>query len=357
MRVLLLTATILLLAACGSGRSEPTLGSVAPRNDYVWQTASRISSGCAHRDATGSDAYGLLWLRAGPRPFVYYLEDQLPRPDVVSSGGDHFPVWGEFWPCRTPVAIYVRGRPMMTALASDRAQRKTLSLGRFGNASWVIAANGRLVFYRGRSIRPAGGKEFTARLPKGWLISSLSPSPRDPSVLLVRANTSPHVPGGCRGNDEYGGIFLVTPSASTKLKAYDACRGGAVAEWSPDGRQILWFLGTDQQHLFLSDARGRHLRELVGGHTVCGALWSPDGKAIAWGYNCNRAHVLDLATGRSRYVGEGRIRAWSPDGKALALERIHRPWYGPGSPAEKIVSVPVDGGPTHLLIKIPATKS
>lgn len=357
MRVLVLTLAVLLLAACGSSGSGSSLGSVSPRDDYVWQIASRISSGCPRREASGSDAYGLLWLRAGPRPRVYYLEDQLARPDVVSSEGDHFPVWGEFWPCRTPVAIYVRGRPVMTALASDTAQLKTIGLGHFGHAGWVIAPNGRLVFFRGQSIRPAGGKEFSARLPEGWLISSLSPSPRDPSVLLARANTSPRVPGGCRDNDEYGGIFLVTPSATTKLRGYDACQGGAVAGWSPDGRQILWFLGTDQQHLFLSDARGRHLRELVGGHTVCGALWSPDGTQIAWGYSCNRAHVLDLVTGRSRFVGEGEIRAWSPDGKELALERVHRPWYGPGSPAERIVSVPVGGGPTRLLIKIPATKS
>jgi WD40 repeat protein len=244
----------------------------------------------------------------------------------------------------------------MTALASRPARRKTITVGRFGDANWTVAPNGRLVFFGGQSIRYAGGREFTvAGLPHGWLISALAVSPREPSVFLANANTNPHVLGGCRSNDERGGVFLTTPGRSTKLRGYDACQGYVHVDWSPDGRKILWFIGGDNPHLFVSDARGRHLHQLIG-HTVCGALWSPDGTEIAYGYSCGRVHIHDLVTGSDHFVGKGELRAWSPDGTDLALIRLHRPFYGAGFPGGSIVAVPVAGGRSRLLIKLPPKK-
>src|SRR5438477_358586 len=138
--------------------------SVWSRYAFVWQAASRVSRGCARRDDASSDVDGLLWLRGGSRPLVYFRNDFLPTADVVSSVGDHLALWGEFWPCRTPVAIY--GRPpspdaMMTVLASVRAKRKTIALGRFRLAEGpnrdapadygdaIIAADGRVIFFDG----------------------------------------------------------------------------------------------------------------------------------------------------------------------------------------------------------------
>lgn len=359
MRAIAIAAAVFLVAvSCGTGRGGSSLATVAPRYQYIWQAASRLAGGCARRDDPSSDVDGMLWLRAGPKPLVYYLDDRLQKPDVVSTLGDHFAVWGRFWPCRTPVAVYVRGRPMLTVLAPKPAQRRTITLGPFGNASWIVAPNGRFILFHGQSIRPAGGKAFTVRgLPSGWVIGSLSVSPRDPSLFLVNAHSDLHVPGGCRSTDEHGGVFLVTPRASTMLKGYSPCTVGSIVPvWSPDGRKMLWLLGAEGHSLFISDGRGGHLRRLIH-HSVCGAIWSPDGKEVAWGYSCNRAHVLELATGVSRFVGEGELQAWSPDGKELALMRIHRPWYGPGSPAVKIVAVPVHGGPSRLLLKLPRTTS
>lgn len=245
----------------------------------------------------------------------------------------------------------------MTTLASDPAQRKTIAVGRFGDAEWTIAPNGRLIFFARQSIRYAGDRPFKVRgLPSGWLLTSLVASPRDPSDLLANAESNPHVPGGCRTNVEHGGVFLIRGSASTMLKAYNPCPVGSIGlEWSPDGRRILWFLGVEKTYLYISDERGRRLHKVVD-HSVCNALWSPDGREIAWG-SCTRAHVLDLATGASRFVATGYLEGWSPDGKDLALLRIHRPYYGTGFAGGSVVAVPVAGGPIRRLIRMPATKS
>lgn len=369
MRAIAIAAGLFLVAVAACGSSHRT--SVDSRYDYVWQAASQLSEACARQDDPASDVDGTLWLRGGSKPLVYEIESQLTRPDVVSSLGDHFELWGQFWPCKTPVAIYTRPpspNVVMTLLSHAKSQRRTIVLGHFrlaggtnrdapaGYGNAIVAANGRIVFFSGQSIRPAGGHEFTASgLPPGWLISALSVSPRDPSVFLADVSSNPNVPGGCRGNTEHGAVFLITPRASTRLRGYDACQGGVGTQWRPDGHAILWFVGADKPRLFVSDARGRHLRPLLR-HPVCGALWSHDGKEIAYGYTCRRTAVLDLATGTSHMVGRGQLLAWSPDGKELALMQIHRPWYGPGTPAAKIVAVPVDGGPSRLLIRIPRTK-
>jgi Tol biopolymer transport system component len=256
---------------------------------------------------------------------------------------------------------------MMTVLASARAKRKTIALGRFrlaegpnrdapaGYGNAIIAADGRVIFFAGTTIRYAGGREFTARgLPHGWQISALAASPRDSSVFLAIVQTNPNVPGGCRSNDEKAGLYLITPSGSTKLKGYDPCAGTIDVQWSPNGRRILWFLGADEQHLFISDGQGHNLHELIG-QKVFGALWSPDGREIALGYSRTRVDVLDLASGASHFVGTGQLRAWSPDGKELALIR-ERPIVGSGFPGGSIVAVPVRGGPARLLIKLPPKK-
>lgn len=344
---------------------------VSSRYDYVWQAASRVARGCARRDAPSSDVDGLLWLRGGSHPLVFLLEEQLPKPDVVSSRGDHFAVWGEFWPCRTPVAIYMRPPSpytVMTVLTSDRAQRKTIAVGRFrlaegsnrnalaGYGNAIVAADGRVIFFDGTTIHYAGGSEFAAQgIPHGMQISALAVSPRDSSVFLANVVSNPNVPGGCRSNDEQGAVYLITPRGSSKLKGYDPCQGAINVQWSPDGQRVLWFLGADQPHLFVSDGLGRHLHELID-HPVCGALWSPDGRKVAYGYSCMRVHVLDLSTGESHFAGAGGLRAWSPDGQELALIRVHRPFYGSGFPGGSIVAVPATGGQARLLMKLPPKK-
>jgi hypothetical protein len=354
MRAVAIVAGILLIAVsggCGSGGRG--LGSVSARYTYVWQAASHLSSGCARRAELSSNSWDLVFARGGARPLVYYYESWRRTPLLVSSQGGRFSLIGEdLWPCRTPVAM-TRGKGgwMMTRLASDPSQRKTIPVGRFGDANWVIAPSGRFLFFDGQTIQYAGAKAFTPRgLPAGWSIQTLAPSPRDPSVFIATVSSPT---ADCRATIEPGAAYLITPGGSRKLREYNECTVGSIRPvWAPDGRAMLWAIGTGQFDLYLSDARGRHLRKLVS--KVCAPLWSPDGKEIAYERACAaqnpRSYVLDFAGRTSHLVGEGRLEAWSPDGKELALSRVKVPWYS-GTPGGSVVIMPVSGGPAHTVIR------
>ncbi len=100
----LAAVAILMLSACGSGHR-----SVSVRFSSIPKAASRVSHDCARRDSPSSDVNGLLWLRGGRRPLVYYRSDALQDAHMFSSQGRDYPLWGVFWPCDPPVIIY--GRP------------------------------------------------------------------------------------------------------------------------------------------------------------------------------------------------------------------------------------------------------
>jgi hypothetical protein len=252
----------------------------------------------------------------------------------------------------------------MTVLASKPDQRKTLRLGqlRFANptnrnaqsgyANALAAPSGRVIFFSGTKIRYADGPEFTVRgLPAGWQIGALSVSPRNPFVFLAETEK-----GQLGGQPCAAAIYRVTRTRSSKLKRFDGCTTGWDPVWSPDGRQIAWFVSPNgnTSRLLVSDAFGRHFRQLVP-KTSGSAVWAPDSRTIAYGFGRNpgRTAVVNVRTGAQHLVGIGWPLAWSPDGKHIAL--IRQSTVIPQPPGT-IVSVPVAGGHSRLLFNVPAAQ-
>ena len=358
-------AALIAVSGCGgSGRK-----SVYVRYASLRQAAAVISHHCT-ADLTSSDSNGLLWLRGGTRPLVYYASFVGDPPDeVLNTRGPAIPPWGVLWPCDPPVVIHYpnthtasrSSTALLTVLAPKPSERKTITLGqvRFSNpdnrnslsgyANGLVAPNGKIIFFDGAKIRYADGPEFSVHgLPSGWQIDGLVVSPRNPRVFLATARKGP--PGG---QSCAAAAYRITPTGSTRLRSYNGCTTGFTAQWSPDGRQILWFVSPDGNatHLLVSDAEGRHFRELLA-HDI-DAVWSPDSRSIAYSFFRRRdrwTSVLDVASGARHVIGKGEPLAWSPDGKEIAL--IRQSTVVPSS-AGSIVAVPAAGGRARFLLKVP----
>lgn len=353
------------VSACGGSGKK----SVYVRYASLRAAAATISHHCT-RDLTSSDSNGLLWLRGGARPRVYYASvDGDPPNEVLTTRRSALRPWGVLWPCDPPVVIHYpnthtasrSSTALLTVLAPEPSERRTIRLGqvRFDNpanrntlssyANGLVAPNGQIIFFDGTKIRYANGPEFSVRgLPSGWQIGSLVVSPRNPFVFLAAAQKGKPGSGPCAA-----AAYRITRTSSTKLRSYNGCTTGFTAQWSPDGRRILWFVSPngDATHLLVSDAGGHHVRELFA-HDI-DAVWSPDGKSIAYGFYRRRdrwTSVVDLSSGVSHVVAKGDPLAWSPDGKDLAL--IRQSTVVPQH-AGSIVAVPAAGGRPRLLLKVP----
>lgn len=331
-------AALFAVSGCGGSGKK----SVYVRYPSLRAAAATISHHCTE-DLTSSDSSGLLWLRGGSRPVVYYASfDGDPPNEVLNTRGPAVKPWGMLWPCDPPVVIHYpnthtasrSSTALLTVLAGTPSARKTITLGqvRLDNpdnrnslssyANGLVAPNGKIIFFAGTEIRYANGPEFSVHgLPSGWQLTSLVVSPRNPLVFLATARTSQ---SGSRGQLCPAAVYRITRTRSTKLKNYNGCTTGLSAEWSPDGRQILWFVAPngDATHLLVSDADGSHLRELFA-HDIA-AVWSPDSRSIAYSFYRRRERwtsVLDVSSGARHVVGKGEPLAWSPDGKEIAVLR------------------------------------
>jgi TolB protein len=101
---------------------------------------------------------------------------------------------------------------------------------------------------------------------------------------------------------------------------------GDQAEWSPDGREIVFRRGGQLFVRVLESGRERAITPAQGWPHCSGPAWSPDGKTIAlacrWDAG-NALFVVPAAGGEPRKV-YGRQGAcephWSPDGRRLVYE-------------------------------------
>jgi Tol biopolymer transport system component len=164
-----------------------------------------------------------------------------------------------------------------------------------------------------------------------------------------------------RSTDQFGAAYLISSGASTKLRGWgNVCETDGVdtPDWAPDGRGIVWrfptYDGTDEAHVYLSDAHGRHLRKLLSRACQFDLLYSPNGKEIAYENTCTPdkqgVYVLDLTSGIRHFVADGELEGWSPDGSELALLQGYY-----CAEAGSIVIVPAAGGTARSVITWPAT--
>lgn len=367
-------AAVIALSGCRSGQK-----SVDVRYPSLRQAAAVVSRHCA-RDLTSSNSNGLLWLAGGRRPLAYYASAVGDPPDkVLTTRGPAISAWGLLWPCRPPVVIHYpkthtasrSSTALLTVLAAKPTERKTITLGqvRLSNpenwnslsdyANGLVAPNGKIIFFAGMTIRYANGPEFSVRgLPQGWRLGALVVSPRNPYVFLAEAEK-----GELGGQPCAATLYRITRTSSTPLEGFDGCLTGISVQWSLDGRHIAWFVspGGNAAYLLVSDAEGRHRRDLVS-RIVGGAVWSPDSKSIAYGFDGKsglggrgqRTAVVNISTGARHLVANGYPLAWSPDGDELAL--IRQSQVIP-SPPGSIVAVPLSGGRAKLLFRVPPAPS
>jgi Tol biopolymer transport system component len=123
---------------------------------------------------------------------------------------------------------------------------------------------------------------------------------------------------------------------------------------SPDGS--LAYVGTGDEgslQIFIAGIDGSGIRQMT--HDPTGAAspaWSPDGTTIAYtGYGSGDVRnffVLDVATGETRQVTDGTRDVWesqfTPNGSSLL-------YTGGGNQAPSLMTVPVAGGKSTLLIR------
>ena len=144
-------------------------------------------------------------------------------------------------------------------------------------------------------------------------------------------NVSPS-PSGARAVFEIRGEIVTVPAEKGDPRNLTNSPGAhdRSPAWSPDARSIAFMSdqgGEYRLHLAPQDGTGEHrVIELAGAGYYSGLDWSPDGKQIAYNDNSQSIYVLDVATGKSRKVGNNRVYtpigmlsySWSPDSRWLA---------------------------------------
>jgi len=177
--------------------------------------------------------------------------------------------------------------------------------------------------YRG-SVTVAGGdgsNPHVLPLPAGTINIGTGPFSPDGSRLLREGFDDAH--------PDVAGIYVsnIDGSNINRLTQVHYIPG----DWSPDGKQILLFLGPDGEpppagSLFTARADGSHVTQLTpdGVNVQCcfGYRWSPDGSKIVFASEGKLWTIAPDGSGLTMVFAdtEGRFAitpAWSPDGSMI----------------------------------------
>lgn len=200
---------------------------------------------------------------------------------------------------------------------------------------------------------------FSSNRSGSWRIWSVRP---DGSELRRLTDAAPHEqdvdpvfsPAGkaILFSSTRGGTTGIWRMPLDSLKPERICDGDQ-AEWSPDGRSIVFRLGDEILTRDLASGRQRRITpddwpQPAPGPHPSGPAWSPDGETIALACRSRRGNgvfLVDARGGRARklYDQQGACEPhWSPDGSRLVYETEthiasirpdgtdHRPltWFG-----------------------------
>jgi Tol biopolymer transport system component len=121
------------------------------------------------------------------------------------------------------------------------------------------------------------------------------------------------------------GLFVINRDGTGERRIGEGRR----ADWSPDGKSIVFATGGRRgpwggsrilSRVYIARADGTGREEIADGDAP---TWSPDGKRIACiqqdpAYEAPVIRVIDLETGRQRLLGFGWFRAnWSSDSRSV----------------------------------------
>ena len=157
----------------------------------------------------------------------------------------------------------------------------------------------------------------------------------EPTQASLPTNTPPPVGVGGGGTI----AFEIRSGSTSKLHVVNsdgsdlqdfAGLSGYLADWSPDGRQIIYVAGgrSSRNDLFVADADGSNMRRLTYTPEEEGIpAWSPDGETIAVSINLDgdaEIYLLDIESGEvvaqltDNEDIDDYMPAWSPDGTQIA---------------------------------------
>jgi tricorn protease len=99
------------------------------------------------------------------------------------------------------------------------------------------------------------------------------------------------------------------------------------SKWSPDGKNVAFLSdasGEDEVWMTAADGQGKPVQLTSGGDCYKFYLhWSPDSKKVLWADRKQRVFYVDVATKKTKLVGESknleiRDAVWAPDSKWIA---------------------------------------
>jgi len=134
-----------------------------------------------------------------------------------------------------------------------------------------------------------------------------------------------------------GGIEVIDIDGSNHRLLFDDSGYGAFhPAWSPDGRRIVFTVGTFVDSfpplgLWVINADGSDARR-IGLYDAELPVWSPDSSEIAFVTTSGGIDVsnADGSGRRSRVAGPAVWVDWTPDGRLIFTKSQSRDWYGPG---------------------------